>query len=506
MFERFTEKSIKVIMLAQEEARRLGHNFVGTEQMLLGLIGEGTGIAAKVLKSMGIYLKDARMEVEKIIGRGTGFVSVEIPFTERARRVLELSWDEAKQLGHNYMGTEHLLLGLLREGEGVAVRVLENLGIELSRIRSNVIRLLAESKPGPNAAQHRSNTPILNAFGVNFNQMAEENRLDSVVGRYTETERICRILCKRAGNNPLLIGASGVGKTAIIRGLANRIVSGDVPNFLLETQLVILYASAVVAGTGTRGDLEARLNLIVDEVKAAGNVILVLEDLHTWIGAGAGKISPLDAATILLPALTHGEVRCIGITTLDGYENYIKYHGDLERQFQPVMIDAPSLEQTIEILKCLSERYEAHHRLQIEDRSLEVAARLAERHIPDRFLPAKAVELLDEACALVQIRSTALPPPAIEKERELRTFTKRKEAAIRQQDFEQASKLRDEEQRLRDEIREIGADWRGDERNFLRPVVTINEIATVASDWTGIPAADLLAELESNSDNTMKHT
>ncbi|MBC7542263.1 MAG: AAA family ATPase, partial [Candidatus Sericytochromatia bacterium] len=349
MFERFTEKAIKVIMLAQEEARRLGHNFVGTEQILLGLIGEGTGVAAKTLKSLGVSLKDARVEVEKIIGRGSGFVAVEIPFTPRAKRVLELSWDEARQLGHNYIGTEHLLLGLIREGEGVAVRVLENLGVELSRVRSNVIRMLGETTT-TGSGQHRSKTPTLDEFGTNYTQLAEENRLDPVVGREKEIERVIQILGRRTKNNPVLIGEPGVGKTAIAEGLAQRIVNQDVPDILTDKRVVTLDIGSLVAGTKYRGEFEERLKKIMEEVKAAGNVILVIDEMHTLIGAGAAE-GAVDAANILKPALARGELQCIGATTLDEYRKHIERDAALERRFQPVMVDEPSVDDTIEILR-----------------------------------------------------------------------------------------------------------------------------------------------------------
>ncbi|MGL5806838.1 MAG: Clp protease N-terminal domain-containing protein, partial [Xenococcaceae cyanobacterium] len=339
MFERFTEKAIKVIMLAQEEARRLGHNFVGTEQILLGLIGEGTGVAAKVLKSMGVNLKDARIEVEKIIGRGSGFVAVEIPFTPRAKRVLELSLEEARQLGHNYIGTEHLLLGLIREGEGVAARVLENLGVDLSKVRTQVIRMLgetAEVAPG-GGTSGRNKTPTLDEFGSNLTQMATEGKLDPVVGRQKEIERVIQILGRRTKNNPVLIGEPGVGKTAIAEGLAQRIANKDIPDILEEKRVVTLDIGLLVAGTKYRGEFEERLKKIMDEIRQAGNVILVIDEVHTLIGAGAAE-GAIDAANILKPALARGELQCIGATTLDEYRKHIERDAALERRFQPVMV------------------------------------------------------------------------------------------------------------------------------------------------------------------------
>jgi len=375
MFERFTEKAIKVIMLAQEEARRLGHNFVGTEQILLGLIGEGTGVAAKVLKSMGVNLKDARIEVEKIIGRGSGFVAVEIPFTPRAKRVLELSLEEARQLGHNYIGTEHLLLGLIREGEGVAARVLENLGVDLSKVRTQVIRMLGETaevtQGGPSG---RTKTPTLDEFGSNLTQMATDNKLDPVVGRAKEIERVIQILGRRTKNNPVLIGEPGVGKTAIAEGLASRIANKDVPDILEDKRVVTLDIGLLVAGTKYRGEFEERLKKIMDEIRSAGNVILVIDEVHTLIGAGAAE-GAIDAANILKPALARGELQCIGATTLDEYRKHIERDAALERRFQPVMVGEPTVDETIEILYGLRDRYEQHHKLKISDEALVAAAK-----------------------------------------------------------------------------------------------------------------------------------
>ncbi|MEL6555785.1 MAG: ATP-dependent Clp protease ATP-binding subunit, partial [Cyanobacteria bacterium J06621_11] len=404
MFERFTEKAIKVIMLAQEEARRLGHNFVGTEQILLGLIGEGTGVAAKVLKSMGVNLKDARIEVEKIIGRGSGFVAVEIPFTPRAKRVLELSLEEARQLGHNYIGTEHLLLGLIREGEGVAARVLENLGVDLSKVRTQVIRMLGETAEvsGSSSSQGRTKTPTLDEFGANLTQMAADGKLDPVVGRQKEIERVIQILGRRTKNNPVLIGEPGVGKTAIAEGLAQRIGNNDVPDILEDKRVVTLDIGLLVAGTKYRGEFEERLKKIMDEIRAAANVILVIDEVHTLIGAGAAE-GAIDAANILKPALARGELQCIGATTLDEYRKHIERDAALERRFQPVMVGEPSVDETIEILHGLRDRYEQHHKLKILDEALDAAAKLSDRYISDRYLPDKAIDLIDEAGSRVRL-------------------------------------------------------------------------------------------------------
>jgi ATP-dependent Clp protease ATP-binding subunit ClpC len=457
MFERFTEKAIKVIMLAQEEARRLGHNFVGTEQILLGLIGEGTGVAAKVLKSMGVNLKDARVEVEKIIGRGSGFVAVEIPFTPRAKRVLELSLEEARQLGHNYIGTEHLLLGLIREGEGVAARVLENLGVDLAKVRTQVIRMLgetAEVASGGGGGKGSTKTPTLDEFGSNLTQQAADGKLDPVVGRQNEIERVIQILGRRTKNNPVLIGEPGVGKTAIAEGLAQRINAGDVPDILEDKRVLTLDIGLLVAGTKYRGEFEERLKKIMEEIRGAGNVILVIDEVHTLIGAGAAE-GAIDAANILKPALARGELQCIGATTLDEYRKHIERDAALERRFQPVQVGEPSVDDTIEILRGLKERYEAHHRLKIADEALIAAATLGDRYISDRFLPDKAIDLIDEAGSRVRLMNSKLPPAAKEIDKQLRDIERQKENAVREQDFGKAGELRDKEVELRDQIRTI---------------------------------------------------
>jgi len=511
MFERFTEKAIKVIMLAQEEARRLGHNFVGTEQILLGLIGEGTGVAAKVLKSMGVNLKDARVEVEKIIGRGSGFVAVEIPFTPRAKRVLELSLEEARQLGHNYIGTEHLLLGLIREGEGVAARVLENLGVDLAKVRTQVIRMLgetAEVAAGGGGGKGSTKTPTLDEFGSNLTQQAADGKLDPVVGRQTEIERVIQILGRRTKNNPVLIGEPGVGKTAIAEGLAQRINSGDVPDILEEKRVLTLDIGLLVAGTKYRGEFEERLKKIMEEIRGAGNVILVIDEVHTLIGAGAAE-GAIDAANILKPALARGELQCIGATTLDEYRKHIERDAALERRFQPVMVGEPSVDDTIEILRGLKERYEAHHRLKIADEALVAAATLGDRYISDRFLPDKAIDLIDEAGSRVRLLNSKLPPAAKEVDKQLRTVQKEKEDAVREQDFTKAGELRDKEVELREQIRTILAARKDEEPapeeagepvaapvplagdSERAPVVTEEDIAQIVASWTGVPVQKL---------------
>jgi len=509
MFERFTEKAIKVIMLAQEEARRLGHNFVGTEQILLGLIGEGTGVAAKVLKSLGVNLKDSRIEVEKIIGRGSGFVAVEIPFTPRAKRVLELSLEEARQLGHNYIGTEHLLLGLIREGEGVAARVLENLGIDLTKVRTQVIRMLGETAEvgaGANSSKGNLKTATLDEFGTNLTKLASESKLDPVVGRYSEIDRVVQILGRRTKNNPVLIGEPGVGKTAIAEGLAQRIQLGDIPDILEEKRVLTLDIGLLVAGTKYRGEFEERLKKIMEEIKSAGNVILVIDEVHTLIGAGAAE-GAIDAANILKPALARGELQCIGATTLDEYRKHIERDAALERRFQPVMVGEPSIEDTIEILKGLRERYEQHHRLKITDEALEAAAHLGDRYISDRFLPDKAIDLIDEAGSRVRLINSKLPPEAKQIDRELRQIQKQKEESVRDQNFDQAGKLREKEIELTTKIKEllenkketttkdnpdnVSQNSKESSIALQNPLVSEEDVAHIVASWTGVPVQKL---------------
>lgn len=531
MFERFTEKAIKVIMLAQEEARRLGHNFVGTEQILLGLIGEGTGVAAKVLKSMGVNLKDARVEVEKIIGRGSGFVAVEIPFTPRAKRVLELSLEEARQLGHNYIGTEHLLLGLIREGEGVAARVLENLGVDLAKVRTQVIRMLgetAEVSSGGGGGKGSTKTPTLDEFGSNLTQLAADAKLDPVVGRHNEIDRVIQILGRRTKNNPVLIGEPGVGKTAIAEGLAQRIHLGEVPDILEDKRVLTLDIGLLVAGTKYRGEFEERLKKIMEEIRSAGNVILVIDEVHTLIGAGAAE-GAIDAANILKPALARGELQCIGATTLDEYRKHIERDAALERRFQPVMVGEPTVADTIEILRGLRERYEQHHRLKISDEAVVAAATLGDRYISDRFLPDKAIDLIDEAGSRVRLLNSKLPPAAKELDKQLRAVQKQKETSVREQDYTKAGELRDKEVELREQIRSIlqarreeepsgsvvplaegevtttsitavapagdaGSAFGGtstDSDGDRIPVVTEEDIAHIVASWTGVPVQKL---------------
>jgi ATP-dependent Clp protease ATP-binding subunit ClpC len=494
MFERYTEKAIKVIMLSQEEARRLGHNFVGTEQILLGTIGEGTSIAAKTLQSLGVNLKDARIEVEKIIGRGSGFVAVEIPFTPRAKRVLELAWDEARQLGHNYIGPEHMLLGLIREGEGVAPRVLEALGVDLTKVRSHVIRLLGESGAATagtkiSAGTGRSKTPTLDEFGVNLTQAAQEGKLDPMIGREKEIERVMIILGRYKKNNPVLIGEPGVGKTAVFEGLAQLIADGNVPDVLLDKKVARLDIGLLVAGTKFRGEFEERLKKIIDEILSAGNVILAIDELHTLVGAGAAE-GAIDAANVMKPPLSRGQLNCIGATTIDEFRKHIERDAALARRFQPVIINPPTVDETIEILRGLRPKYEEHHRLTISDEAIIAAAKMSDQYISDRFLPDKAIDVIDEAASRVRQRASALPPEGKKVDRELRKARRDKEMAIRNQQFEKAASLREKETKLAEKIREIQAAWKQTQETE-KPVVTVEEVAHVVGTWTGIEVSKL---------------
>jgi ATP-dependent Clp protease ATP-binding subunit ClpC len=495
MFERFTEKAIKVVMLAQEEARRLGHNFVGTEQLLLGMIGEGTGIAAKVLKSQGVNLKDARVEVEKIIGRGSGFVAVEIPFTPRAKRVLELSLEEARHLGHHYIGTEHLLLGLLREGEGVAARVLENLGADATKIRTQVIKMVGEEKEQVGAgvgASGGSKSPTLEEYGTNLTKQAQDGKLDPVVGRANEIQRVTQILGRRTKNNPCLIGEPGVGKTAIAEGLAQMIAGGDVPETIEGKQVISLDMGRLVAGTKYRGEFEERLKKLMQEIKESDDIILVIDEVHTLIGAGAAE-GAIDAANILKPALARGELQCIGATTIDEYRKHIEKDPALERRFQPVNVPEPSVDETVQILGGLRERYEMHHKLRYTDEALEAAAQYSSQYISDRFLPDKAIDLIDEAGSRVRLRHAQLPEEAKEFDKELRALLKEKDAAVRGQDFEKAGQLRDREMELKAQIEAITQKNKDETQaedeaaGESGPVVTESDISNIVASWTGIP-------------------
>ncbi len=488
MFERFTDTAIKVIRLSQEEARRLGHNFVGTEQILLGLIGEGNGVAAKVLHSLGITLKEAREEIEKIIGRGSGFVAVEIPFTPRSKRVLELSLEESRSLGRDYVGTEHLLLGLIRDGEGVAAKVLLNMGVESTEVRVKVLQLLSKTKAAlTDNKRNSTKTPTLDECGTNLTQLAAQGKLDPVVGRQKEVERIIQILSRRTKNNPILIGEPGVGKTALAEGLAQRIVNNDAPDNLQGKQVLTLDMGSLLAGTKYRGEFEERLKNIVEELRACKNVILVIDEVHTLVGAGAVE-GGLDAANMLKPALARGELQCIGATTLDEYRKYIERDAALERRFQPVMVNEPSVEETIEILYGLRDRYEQHHKLEISDLALEAAAKLSERYISDRFLPDKAIDLIDEAGSRVRILNSKVPLAAKSLNKELRQVLIAKQDAIALQEFSKAGEMRVRELEIQAEIRALVPDDNSNSTNpECTPVVNEEDIAHIVASWTGVP-------------------
>ncbi|CAA2980772.1 ATP-dependent Clp protease ATP-binding subunit homolog CD4B, chloroplastic-like [Olea europaea subsp. europaea] len=505
MFERFTDKAIKVIMLAQEEARWLGHNFVGTEQILLGLFGEGTGIAAKVLKSIGINLKDSRLEVEKIIGRGSGFVDVEIPFTPRAKHVLELLLEEAGQLGHYHIGSEHLLLALLREGEGMAARVLENLGADLSNIRTQVIRMVGESSEAVGAGDGSrggggslgNKMPTLVEYGSNLTKLAKEGKLDPAVGRLQQIECVTQILGRRTKNNPCLIGEPDVGKTAIAEGLALRIANGDVPETIKGKKVITLDVGRLVAGTKYRGEFEERLKKLMEEIKQGNEIILFIDEVHTLIGAGAGAAEgAIDAANILKLALARGELQCIGATTLDEYRKHIEKDPALQRRFQPVKVLKPPMDETIQILKGIRELYEIHHKLRYNDEALVSAAQLSYQYISDRFLPYKAIVLIDDAGSRVQLRQAQLPEEAREVEEELRQITKEKIEAVRSLDFEKAGGLRDKEMDLKALISALTDKNKEmtkveSEAGDGGPVVTEVDIKHIVSSWTGIPVEKL---------------
>ncbi|MFM7560152.1 ATP-dependent Clp protease ATP-binding subunit [Cylindrospermopsis raciborskii] len=492
MFEHFTSEAIRVIMLAQEEARRLGHNFVGTEQILLGLIGEGTGVAAKVLTDLGVTLKDARREVEKIIGRGSGFVPPEIPFTPKVKSLFEQSFREAHGLGHNYINTEHLLLGLTDAGEGVAAKVLKSLGIELQTVRSRVMSILGEDNrvvAGRQDNPRRNQNLSIEEFGRNLTKLAQQGRLDPVVGRQTEIERTVQILGRRTKNNPVLIGEPGVGKTAIAEGLAQRIVNQDVPEILLNKQVISLDMGLLVAGTRFRGDFEERLKKVMEEIRSVGNIILVIDEIHTIVGAG-GTEGGLDAANILKPALARGELQCIGATTLDEYRKYIERDAALERRFQPILVGEPSVTETIEILRGLRSAYEQHHKVTISDDAVIAAAELSDRYISDRFLPDKAIDLIDEAGSRVRLRHSRIIDNK-ELKQQLKNTSQEKAEAVRVQDFGKASKLRQEELDLQTQLA-IAQNL----PKITIPQVDEEDIAEIVASWTGVPV-NKLTESES---------
>ncbi|MBL4950962.1 ATP-dependent protease ATP-binding subunit ClpC [Neobacillus sp. OS1-32] len=494
MFGRFTERAQKVLALAQEEAIRLGHNNIGTEHILLGLIREGEGIAAKALYGLGLGSDKIQKEVENLIGKGQETSQI-IHYTPRAKKVIELSMDEARKLGHSYVGTEHILLGLIREGEGVAARVLNNLGVSLNKARQQVLQLLGSNETGGHqgGASTSANTPTLDSLARDLTAIAREGSLDPVIGRSKEIQRVIEVLSRRTKNNPVLIGEPGVGKTAIAEGLAQQIVNNEVPEILRDKRVMTLDMGTVVAGTKYRGEFEDRLKKVMDEIRQAGNIILFIDELHTLIGAG-GAEGAIDASNILKPSLARGELQCIGATTLDEYRKYIEKDAALERRFQPIRVDEPTIEESIQILQGLRDRYEAHHRVSITDDAIEAAVKLSDRYISDRFLPDKAIDLIDEAGSKVRLRSYTTPPNLKELEVRLEEVRKEKDAAVQSQEFEKAASLRDSEQRLREQLEETKKSWKekqGKENNE----VTVEDIASVVSSWTGVPVSKL-AETE----------
>ncbi|MFH1725157.1 MAG: ATP-dependent Clp protease ATP-binding subunit [Elusimicrobiota bacterium] len=496
MSNRFTERAQRVILIAQEEAKRLNHDYVGTEHILLGLIALGEGVAAQVLANLGVDLRRVRSEIEKIVGTGDNVMLLgEIPFTPRAKKVLEYAVEEAQHMGHSYVGTEHLLLGLIREEEGVAARVLENLGLRLDVVREEVLNLLGEGQTpqvGSPQSQTRtkSKTPTLDEFGRDLTVLARDGRLDPVIGRVDEIERVIQILARRTKNNPVLIGDPGVGKTAIVEGLAQKIMAGDIPELLASKRVLTLDLAAVVAGTKYRGEFEQRLKNIIEEIRRSRNsVILFIDELHTVIGAGAAE-GAIDASNMLKPALARGELQCIGATTLDEYRKYIEHDAALERRFQSVLVDPPTVEQTVKILAGLKDKYEAHHKAKYTEEALAAAAELSDRYITDRYLPDKAIDLIDEAGSRARLQTTQAPPVFKKKEAEIEEVVKEKAGAISNQEYEKAARLRDKEKELRRDLEGEKKKWR-EKRDQTVPTISEDDIAVVVSKWTGVPVTRL---------------
>src|SRR5687767_4734209 len=496
MFERFTERARQVVVLAQEEARTLKHNYIGTEHILLGLLREEEGLAARVLESLDITVERVRAQVVRIVGSGEEVTSGQIPFTPRAKKVLELALREALSLGHNYIGTEHILLGLVRENEGVAARILLDFDADSEKIRNEVIRML--SGPGGRrqgsgagaGGEGKKSSKLLDQFGRNLTKLAADGKLDPVIGREVEIERIMQILSRRTKNNPVLLGEPGVGKTAVVEGLAARITNGEVPELLKNKQIYTLDLAALVAGSKYRGEFEERLKKVMKEITQRGDIILFIDELHNLVGAGAAE-GAIDAASILKPALARGELQTIGATTLDEYRKYLERDSALERRFQQIRVDQPTTEETVQILKGLRDRYEQHHKVDITDEALEAAAELADRYISDRQLPDKAIDLIDEAASRMRIKSMTSPPIYRELEEEIEETRRAKEAAIEAQEFEKAANLRDQERKLTNKKRELEEQWESGEGDHQRPAIGEEEIADIVSMWTGIPVFKL---------------
>ncbi|WP_146550527.1 ATP-dependent Clp protease ATP-binding subunit [Rummeliibacillus suwonensis] len=494
MYNRFTQRAQKVLQLAQEEAIRMKHEAIGTEHILLGLIREGGGIAAKALEAIDVSPEMIEEGIEELVGIGTKNVGPIVHYTPRAKKVIELSVDESRKLGHSYIGTEHLLLALIREGEGVAARVLNNAGVSLNKARQQVLQLLGSSdhpQANTNAAP-AANTPTLDSLARDLTQIAREGSLDPVIGRSKEITRVIEVLSRRTKNNPVLIGEPGVGKTAIAEGLAQQIVNNEVPETLRDKRVMTLDMGTVVAGTKYRGEFEDRLKKVMDEIRQAGNVILFIDELHTLIGAG-GAEGAIDASNILKPSLARGELQCIGATTLDEYRKYIEKDAALERRFQPIQVDEPTVEEAIQIIRGLRDRYEAHHRVKITDEAIEAAAKMSDRYISDRFLPDKAIDLIDEAGSKVRLRSFTTPPDLKELEQQLDSIHSEKMAAVQSQEFEKAASLRDTEQKLKDKLNTTKKEWK-EAQGKSESKVTVNDIAEVVSMWTGVPVAKLAQE------------
>ncbi len=492
-FDRFTERARKVLTLAQEEAQRFNHNYIGTEHLLLGLVREGDGVAAKVLANLGVELTKVRSAVEFIIGRGERQVTGDIGLTPRAKKVIELAVDEARRLGHHYIGTEHLLLGLIREGEGIAAGVLESLGVNLEKVRAEVIKVLTQSGSASHHGDRRSSkTPTIDQLGIDLTAQARSNQLDPIVGRDDEIERVLQVLSRRRKNNPALIGEPGVGKTAIVEGLAQRIISGEVPENLLGKRLLTLDIGSLVAGTKYRGEFEERLKKIIEEIRGSGDCILFIDELHTIVGAGAAE-GAVDAANILKPALSRGEIQTIGATTLDEYRKYIERDAALERRFQPITVRESTVEESIQILRGLRERFEEHHRLKITDGALKAAAEMAERYITDRFMPDKAIDVVDEAASRVRMRRAVAPQNLKDAMRDLEALQEKKDNAIQHQKYEVAAQLRDQEQKLRDRIADLEHGWHNQQSNEMLEV-NEEDVAQVVGQWTGIPVMRIRQE------------
>ena len=497
MFERFTERARQVVVLAQEEARTLKHNYIGTEHILLGLLREEEGLAARVLESLDITVERVRSQVVRIVGSGEEVTSGQIPFTPRAKKVLELALREALSLGHNYIGTEHILLGLVRENEGVAARILLDFDADSDKIRNEVIRMLSGpggrrqgSGGGGGSGEGKKSSKLLDQFGRNLTRLAEEGKLDPVIGRETEIERIMQILSRRTKNNPVLLGEPGVGKTAVVEGLAARINKGEVPELLKNKQIYTLDLAALVAGSKYRGEFEERLKKVMKEITQRGDIILFIDELHNLVGAGAAE-GAIDAASILKPALARGELQTIGATTLDEYRKYLERDSALERRFQQIRVDQPSIEETVQILEGLRDRYEQHHKVEITDEALQAASELADRYISDRQLPDKAIDLIDEAASRMRIKSMTSPPVYRDLEEKIEQTRRDKEAAIENQEFEKAASLRDDERKLTQEKRDLEDQWRNGEGEGPRPAIGEEEIADIVSMWTGIPVFKL---------------